>query len=86
MADEVRSFRLDVAEAEPQDLQDRLARTRWPEPATVGDWSQGVPLGYLRELCGYWAEGYDWRAAEARLNGFSQFRTSSVGRRATPSM
>jgi pimeloyl-ACP methyl ester carboxylesterase len=79
MADEVHPFRLEVPEAELQDLRDRLASTRWPEPATVGDWSQGVPLGYLRELCSYWAEGYDWRATEARLNALPQFRTELDG-------
>ena len=79
MAGEVRPFRLAVPEAELQDLRVRLARTRWPEPATVGDWSQGVPLAYLRELCGYWAGGYDWRATEARLNGLGQFRTGLDG-------
>ena len=54
------------------DLRDRLVRTRWPEPEPVGDWSQGVPLRRLRELCRYWADGYDWRvtgtaASSARL-------------------
>ena len=41
----------------------------------MADWSQGVPLDYLRELCDYWADGYDWRATEARLNARPQFRT-----------
>ena len=75
MADEVRPFRLEVPENELQDLRQRLVRTRWPEPATVGDWSQGVPLDCLRDLCGYWADGDDWRATEARLNRLGQFRT-----------
>jgi pimeloyl-ACP methyl ester carboxylesterase len=79
MSDKVRPFRLAVPEAELQDLRERLGRTRWPEAATVGDWSQGVPLGYLRELCGYWAGDYDWRATEARLNGLGQFRTGLDG-------
>ena len=79
MSDEVRPFRLAVPEAELRDLRERLRRTRWPEPATVGDWSQGVPLGYLRELCRHWADGYDWRATEARLNGLGQFRTELDG-------
>ena len=52
---------------------------RWPEAETVADWSQGVPHGYLRELCGYWADGYDWRATEARLNALPQFRTEIDG-------
>lgn len=57
------------------DLRDRLRRTRWPETATVDDWSQGVPLDYLRELCAYWGAGYDFAAAQQRLNRFPQFRT-----------
>ncbi len=68
-------FRIDITDAQLTDLRDRLARTRWPEPEPVTDWSQGVPLGYLQDLCRYWADGYDWRATEARLNALPQFRT-----------
>jgi epoxide hydrolase len=68
-----------VPEAALDDLRARLRGTRWPEAETVGDWSQGVPLAYLRELCGYWAEEYDWRATEARLNALPQFRTEIDG-------
>ena len=72
-------FRVAIPEADLVDLRDRLARTRWPERETVDDWSQGVPLSYVRELCGYWADGYDWRATEARLNALPQFRTTIDG-------
>jgi epoxide hydrolase len=72
-------FRVDVPEEDLADLRQRLARTRWPEPATTDGWAQGVPLSYLRELCSYWAEGYDWRGAEARLNALGQFRTEIDG-------
>jgi pimeloyl-ACP methyl ester carboxylesterase len=61
------------------DLRDRLDRTRWPEPETVDDWSQGVPLSYLREVCDYWADGYDFAAAQARLNQFPQYRLELDG-------
>ncbi|PXY20024.1 epoxide hydrolase family protein [Prauserella flavalba] len=79
MAEHVTPFRLDVPEADLADLRHRLARTRWPERETVSDWSQGVPLAYLRELCRYWAEDYDWRATERRLNALPQFRTELDG-------
>jgi Epoxide hydrolase N terminus len=72
-------FRIDVSEADLRDLRERLRRTRWPERETVEDWSQGVPLAYLRDLCGYWAEEYDWRATETRLNALQQFRTRIDG-------
>jgi epoxide hydrolase len=73
------AFSLQVPDADLDDLRDRLARTRWPEAETVEDWSQGIPLGYLRELCDYWAGPYDWRRAERQLNAFPQFRTEIDG-------
>jgi pimeloyl-ACP methyl ester carboxylesterase len=79
MSDDIRPFRIDIPEADLDDLRDRLRRTRWPEPEPVGDWSQGVPLAYVRELCDYWRSAYDWRAGEARLNRFAQFRTEIDG-------
>jgi pimeloyl-ACP methyl ester carboxylesterase len=75
----VTPFRVAVPEADLEDLRERLRRTRWPERETVDDWSQGVPLGYLRALCEHWATAYDWRAFEARLNALPQFRTEIDG-------
>jgi pimeloyl-ACP methyl ester carboxylesterase len=72
-------FRIEIPDAALADLRERLARTRWPEPETVDDWSQGVPLAYLRELCEYWRAEYDWRRAERRLNAVPQFRTQIDG-------
>ena len=79
MSDAITPFRIEIPDAELADLRERLARTRWPERETVGDWSQGVPLAYVRDLCAYWAERYDWRATEARLNALPQFRTEIDG-------
>ncbi|MGA2835268.1 MAG: epoxide hydrolase family protein [Acidimicrobiales bacterium] len=79
MSDDIRPFRVDVPDAELADLRDRLRRTRWPEEETVADWSQGMPLAYTRELCRYWAEEYDWRASEERLNAHPQFVTAIDG-------
>jgi pimeloyl-ACP methyl ester carboxylesterase len=72
-------FRIDVPEPELTDLRERLYRTRWPEREPVDDWSQGVPLAYVRDLCDHWAHAYDWRATEARLNELPQFRTEIDG-------
>jgi pimeloyl-ACP methyl ester carboxylesterase len=72
-------FRVQVDGAELADLRKRLARTRWPEREPVDDWTQGVPLEYLKALCDYWAGAYDWRAREARLNAFPQFRVEVDG-------
>jgi epoxide hydrolase len=78
-SDEVTPFRIEVPQGTLADLRARLAGTRWPEAETVDDWSQGVPLSYLRELCHHWAEDYDWRATERRLNLLPQFRTEVDG-------
>ena len=79
MTGEITPFRIEVSEADIIDLDTRLARTRWPESETVTDWSQGVPLDYLKGLCLYWAKAYNWRGREARLNRFPQFRTEIDG-------
>ena len=72
---DVRTFRIEASDAQLDDLRRRLDATRWPDAETVDDWSQGIPLTYVKELCAYWAHTYDWRAREARLNRFPQFTT-----------
>jgi pimeloyl-ACP methyl ester carboxylesterase len=72
-------FEIRISDEEIADLKQRLANTRWAEKETVDDWSQGIPLGYLREVCEYWAKEYDWRDREARLNRFAQFKTRLNG-------
>jgi epoxide hydrolase len=79
MSGQLTEFQIEVPETELRDLRERLERTRWPEEETVEDWSQGVPRAYLRDLCGYWAERYAWRATETRLNALPQFRTAIHG-------
>ncbi|MFF4416560.1 epoxide hydrolase family protein [Streptosporangium sp. NPDC001559] len=75
----IHPFRIDIPQSRLDDLRDRLAATRWPdEPPGVG-WSYGVPVGYARKLADYWRTGFDWRAAEARLNAFPQFTTEIDG-------
>lgn len=81
MSEIVTPFRIAATAADLEDLHERLRRTRWPERQTVGDWSQGVPLGYLQQLCQYWEREYDWRAREARLNVLPHYRTTIDGLR-----
>jgi pimeloyl-ACP methyl ester carboxylesterase len=70
----IRPYRIDIPEGQLDELRDRLRRTRWPDAETVDDWSQGVPLAYMQELCRYWSEEYRWRETEQRLNTLPQFR------------
>ncbi|WP_375775841.1 epoxide hydrolase family protein [Bradyrhizobium sp. ma5] len=72
-------FRIAVSDGVLEDLRSRLRRTRWPEAELVDDWSQGAPLKWIKEVCQYWAETYDWRQREAQLNRFSQFTTEIDG-------
>ncbi len=75
MSDAIRPFRIETPDAALSDLRQRLAATRWPEKECVDDWSQGIPLAYVQEVCAYWGEKYDWRAREEKLNAFPQFMT-----------
>jgi hypothetical protein len=76
---EMRPFRIDIRQAELDDLRDRLDRVRWTGELPGVGWDHGVPVGYVKELAEYWRNGYDWRAWEARLNQYPQFTTAIDG-------
>jgi epoxide hydrolase len=78
---DIQPFRIEIPQAEVDYLHDRLAHARWPGELPGVGWTRGVPLDHLKELAGYWATGYDWRAQEARLNEFPQFTTEIDGQR-----
>jgi len=72
-------FRIDVPDSVLADLRERLRRARFSEQIPGAGWDYGTEREYLRGLVSYWAEGYDWRAREARMNEFDQFRTEIDG-------
>ena len=72
---DLRPFRIDVAQSEVDDLRERLRKTRWPDELPGAGWEYGIPLSLVRDLVTYWADGYDWRENEARLNDFPQYTT-----------
>jgi pimeloyl-ACP methyl ester carboxylesterase len=75
----IRPFHVNVPETELIELRRRINATKWPEPETVTDASQGVQLTTTQALARYWATDYDWRKVEGRLNGLPQFITEIDG-------
>jgi pimeloyl-ACP methyl ester carboxylesterase len=76
---DIRPFRIEIPQADLDDLKDRLARTHWPGELPDVGWTRGVPVSYLKELVDYWQTTYDWRAQEAKLNAYPQFTTEIDG-------
>ena len=79
----IRPFRVDVPQAELDDLRDRLARTRWPDDYEGVGWDYGADLATMKELASYWRDGYDWRRQEAYLNSFPHFTAELDGEELT---
>ncbi len=79
MNNDIYPFVVDVPESELVYLRNRLEQTRWPEAETTGNWDQGIPLQYTRELAQYWLQEYDWRRYEKKLNSWPQFKTEIDG-------
>jgi len=77
--EEIRPFRAAIAESDLAELRRRVRATRWPDPETVDNQSQGVRLSKLKPLVAYWGSAYDWRKAEAKLNALPQFITTIEG-------
>lgn len=76
----VRSFQIRVADDVLSDLRSRLIRTRFTEASDTEFWAAGTDPGYLRDLVAYWADGFDWRAAERALNAYPHYLAEVGGR------
>jgi pimeloyl-ACP methyl ester carboxylesterase len=76
---DIRTFRIDIADEQIDDLRRRIAATRWPSKELVEDRSQGVQLATTKELARYWTEDYDFGRVAARLNALPQFTTEIDG-------
>jgi pimeloyl-ACP methyl ester carboxylesterase len=88
----IQPYRVDIPQADLDDLNDRLHRTRWANELPLEErgtgvpigpvqpgWEYGVPGDYVRGLAEYWRDGYDWRSWEAKLNSYDQFTTTIDG-------
>ena len=65
---------IDIPQAELDDLRARLRNTRWPaDPGNPGG-RYGATREWMEDLVGYWADTFDWRAVEAEMNGYEQYR------------
>ncbi|MBI1879203.1 MAG: epoxide hydrolase [Chloroflexi bacterium] len=76
---QVQSFQINVPQAVLDDLQARLARTRWTDEVEGAGWDYGANLGYMKKLADYWQHQYDWRKQEAKLNSFNWFKAEIDG-------
>jgi len=75
----IRPFKVSINQSDLHYLEVRLDMIRWPEEELVDDWSQGVPLAAIRDLCTYWKTEYSWRRCEEWLNSYPQFTTTIEG-------
>jgi pimeloyl-ACP methyl ester carboxylesterase len=76
---DIRPFHLNFPETELTDLRKRINATKWPEPETVTDASQGVQFATVQKLARYWGKEYDWSKCEARLKAAPHFITEIDG-------
>ena len=75
----IQAFAINLAQSILDDVGERLARTRWPDEVEGAGWDYGTNVAYLKELVDYWQHTFDWRAQEAKLNQFAQFRAEIDG-------
>lgn len=75
----VEPFEVSIPQETLDDLRTRLANTRWPDEVSGAGWDYGTNLGYLKELVGYWVNGFDWREQEEAINSLSHFRAEVDG-------
>ena len=79
MSNEIRDFRIDIPKTALDDLDIRLRHVRWPDPEPVDDWSQGIPLDYVKTIVDHWRTSYDWKRCQDALNQYSHHLTEIDG-------
>ena len=72
----IEPFEVSVDEQVLQDLEDRIRNTRWADDFDNADWEYGTNGKYLKELCDFWVDGFDWREQEREINQFAPFQTT----------
>jgi pimeloyl-ACP methyl ester carboxylesterase len=77
----IEKFEIGIEQTVLDDLRARLAKTRFPDAVEGAGWDYGADLEYLKELCAYWRNEFDWRRQEAELNEFDHFQTEIDGNR-----
>jgi pimeloyl-ACP methyl ester carboxylesterase len=75
----IRPFDVSFPDADLTELRRRITATRWPDRESVPDFTHGVQLAFLQALAEYWANEYDWRKIEAKLNSYPNFITEIDG-------
>jgi pimeloyl-ACP methyl ester carboxylesterase len=76
---DIRPFRIETSQSALDDLNQRLALTRWPDEIPGSGWNYGVPLNFVKEMAEYWKTSFDWRKQEQLLNEIPQFTTTIDG-------
>lgn len=75
----IEKFEIKIEQKVLDDLRTRLAKTRFPDEVDDAGWDYGTNLGYMKELCAYWQNDFDWRKQEAELNAFNHFQSEIDG-------
>ncbi len=75
----IQPFEIAIPQAAPDDLHQRLSRTRWPDEIPGSEWNYGSNLTYMKDLIRYWQTPFDWRSREHMINTFAHFRTTIDG-------
>src|SRR5262249_51322905 len=75
----IQPFQIDVRQSVLSDLKERLGRTRWTNGLDGAGWNYGTDPHYLKQLCDYWRDGFDWPKQQGHLNSFEHFRADLDG-------
>jgi pimeloyl-ACP methyl ester carboxylesterase len=70
-----KSFKINIEQSILDDLKKRLSNTRWTDEIENSKWEYGTNKSYLKELCNYWQNTFDWKKQEEYLNSFPHFKT-----------
>jgi len=75
----IHPFRIHVPDETLDRIRTRVAEYPWHEMPDDGGWAYGTNLDYMKEICAYWVNEFDWRKHEAEINRFSHYTAEVDG-------
>lgn len=72
-------FTINIPDEELQSIKEKVRAFPWQAMPALEGWDHGANLGYMKEICDYWVNTYDWRKHEAKMNSFSNFKADVKG-------
>lgn len=75
----LKTFKIDVCQRDLNFIFQKVSEYPWHEMPSDGGWQFGTNVDFMKDLCKYWVEQFDWKRQEDKINSFDNFTAEVDG-------